>query len=114
MCACVYGHVLTFSLNTSSRFLGVMAAYSRLSNGLGAKLVTFYTDNAQRGIPSHQAIITVFDPATGTLQAVRRGDRILRGHFIFTGQQICRALESFYSRVFRSLHSWWTELLLPT
>ena len=63
----------TNAASSSSRFLGVMPAFSRLSNGLGAKLVTFYTGNAQRGIPSHQAIITVFDPATGTLQAVRKG-----------------------------------------
>ena len=53
------------------RFLGLMPAFSRLSGGLGAKLVTVYPHNAEKGIPSHQGIVTVFDPSTGTLQAVR-------------------------------------------
>jgi alanine dehydrogenase len=41
-------------------FLGVMPAYA---GALGVKLVTFYPNN--RGVPTHHAIIQLFEPATG-------------------------------------------------
>ena len=46
-----------------------MPAYSSRSDSLGAKLVTFYPQQIE-GVPSHQAIVVVLDPRTGTLQAV--------------------------------------------
>ena len=46
-----------------------MPAYSSKSDSLGAKLVTFYSQQME-GIPSHQAIVVVLDPRTGSLQAV--------------------------------------------
>ena len=47
-------------------------AYSRQSNSLGTKLVTIYAGNAERDLPTHDAIVLVFNPATGILQAVSR------------------------------------------
>ena len=41
-------------------FLGLMPAYG---GALGAKLVTFYPDN--QGVPTHHAVIVLFNPETG-------------------------------------------------
>ena len=35
------------------------------ANGVGAKLVSFYPQNDRLGLPTHQAVIVLFDPATG-------------------------------------------------
>ena len=42
-------------------FLGLMPAYT--GQALGVKLVTFYPEN--RGVPTHSAIVQLFEPATG-------------------------------------------------
>jgi alanine dehydrogenase len=42
---------------------------------LGAKLVSVFPGNHQRGRPSHQALIALFDPADGTPLAVMDGTR---------------------------------------
>ncbi|CAI7994615.1 Ketimine reductase mu-crystallin [Geodia barretti] len=55
--------------------LGLMPAYSSKSDSLGAKLVTFYPHQIE-GVPSHQAIVIVLDPRTGTLQAIVDGVEI--------------------------------------
>lgn len=44
-------------------FFGIMPAYAAARGALGAKLVTFYPNN--RGIPTHHAMIQLFDPKTG-------------------------------------------------
>lgn len=49
-------------------FFGLMPAYS---GSLGAKLVTFYPNN--RGVPTHHALIVLFDPETGAPSAVMDG-----------------------------------------
>lgn len=49
-------------------FLGAMPAYT---GSLGAKLVTFYPNN--RGLPTHHALIALFDPETGAPLAVMDG-----------------------------------------
>ncbi len=49
----------------------VMPAYSRGANSLGTKLVTLFPDNDKKGIPSHLAVILLFNSSTGQLQAVR-------------------------------------------
>ena len=43
---------------------------------LGAKLVTVFPGNHERGRPSHQALIALFDPEDGTPSAVMDGTRI--------------------------------------
>jgi ornithine cyclodeaminase/alanine dehydrogenase-like protein (mu-crystallin family) len=55
-------------------FFGVMPAYVG-GNGeaLGAKLVTFFVTNTQRGIPTHFATIVLLDPQTGQLEAILDG-----------------------------------------
>jgi thiomorpholine-carboxylate dehydrogenase len=52
-------------------FLGLMPALT--SDGLGLKAVTFYPSNAERGIPTHMAMISLFDPETGTPLAIMDG-----------------------------------------
>lgn len=46
--------------------LGVMPAYVPSSRTLSTKLVSVYPDNPQLGLPAHQALIVLFDPASGT------------------------------------------------
>lgn len=41
--------------------------------GLGAKLVTYFRENESRGLPGHQAVIVMFDAATGGPIAVLDG-----------------------------------------
>ena len=41
-----------------------------LAEGLGVKIVNFYTSNAARGIPTHMATIFLVDPETGAPLAV--------------------------------------------
>jgi thiomorpholine-carboxylate dehydrogenase len=43
-------------------FFGLMPAYT--GGALGAKLVALYPDN--RGVPTHHAVIQLFEPSTGT------------------------------------------------
>ena len=44
--------------------------------GLGVKLVTVFPHNDAAGLPSHQALIALFDPETGAPVAVMDGTRI--------------------------------------
>jgi alanine dehydrogenase len=53
--------------------LGAMPAYAA-SSGLGCKLVTLFPGNRDR--PTHQALIALFDPATGTPAALMDGTYI--------------------------------------
>jgi alanine dehydrogenase len=53
--------------------LGAMPAYAP-SAGLGCKLVTLFPGNRDR--PTHQALIALFDPATGTPVALMDGTYI--------------------------------------
>src|SRR5882724_3019238 len=52
-------------------FLGLMPALT--PDGLGLKAVTFYSSNAERGIPTHMATIFLVDPQTGTPLAIMDG-----------------------------------------
>src|SRR5438034_2848612 len=53
--------------------LGAMPAYLP-SAGLGCKLVSLFPKNADR--PTHQAVIVLFDPETGTAAALLDGTYI--------------------------------------
>src|SRR5229473_3798847 len=55
-------------------FFGMMPALT--PDGLGLKIVTFYTANAERGIPTHMATIFLADPETGAPLAVMDGTLI--------------------------------------
>jgi ornithine cyclodeaminase len=54
-------------------FFGVMPAALDRPAAVGAKLVTVYQRNHERGLPSHLASIVLFDPETGALQALLDG-----------------------------------------
>ena len=56
-------------------WLGSMPGYGP-GLGLGVKLVTVFPQNHSADLPSHQALITLFDPATGSPVAVMDGTRI--------------------------------------
>ena len=53
-----------------------MPAYVPGAGALAAKLVGQFPGNPERGLPSHVAIIAVFDPATGVPLAVMDGEVI--------------------------------------
>ncbi|MBS1717577.1 MAG: ornithine cyclodeaminase family protein [Armatimonadetes bacterium] len=57
-------------------FLGAMAAYCPSANALASKLVSVFPGNHEKGLPSHQAVIVVFDPATGQAIAMLDGTEI--------------------------------------
>jgi thiomorpholine-carboxylate dehydrogenase len=52
-------------------FYGIMPALT--PDGLGQKIVTFYPPNADKGIPTHMALIVLNDPQTGGPLAVMDG-----------------------------------------
>jgi ornithine cyclodeaminase/alanine dehydrogenase-like protein (mu-crystallin family) len=54
-------------------FFAVMPACDPAANLVGAKLVTVVPDNVAEGLPSHQAIIALFDRGTGELLALVDG-----------------------------------------
>ncbi len=54
-------------------FFGLMPAYVENPARLGAKLVTVFNGNLQRGLPSHLATIVLLDPETGLLIALMDG-----------------------------------------
>lgn len=56
---------------------GLLAAMPGYVGGvLAAKLVSVFPGNAARGLPSHQALIAVFDAQTGSPEAVLDGELI--------------------------------------
>ena len=54
-------------------FFALMPAYLGSAPALGAKLVTVYHSNLERGLPSHLATIILLDPETGALSAILDG-----------------------------------------
>lgn len=61
--------------DTGAQFL-VMPGHLTSPPALGAKLLTLVPGNEDRGLPSHQSLIVLFDPATGVLRALLDGDGI--------------------------------------
>jgi ornithine cyclodeaminase/alanine dehydrogenase-like protein (mu-crystallin family) len=54
-------------------FFGLMPAYDPQPPAMGAKIVTVFGGNTERGLPTHLATIMLFDPETGALQAMLDG-----------------------------------------
>jgi alanine dehydrogenase len=52
---------------------GLMPAYVNDPATMGAKLVTVFNGNSARALPTHLAIVVLFDPDTGALQALMDG-----------------------------------------
>jgi alanine dehydrogenase len=61
------------SVGPTHAFFGLMPAYVESPPRLGAKLVTVFNRNLERGLPSHLATILLLDPETGALLAVMDG-----------------------------------------
>lgn len=61
------------SVGPTQAFFGLMPAYIAEPPRLGAKLVTVFNQNIERGLPSHLATILLLDPDTGALLAVMDG-----------------------------------------
>jgi len=64
---------LAMLVDRHAGYLGLMPAYLRDGEAMGAKAVTFYPNNAARGLPTHLAIIVLWDSATGGLLAIMDG-----------------------------------------
>jgi len=63
--------IISIDAASATGFLGLMPAHT--PDGLGLKAVTFYPSNAERGIPTHMAMIFLVDPRTGTPLAIMDG-----------------------------------------
>ena len=57
------------SAHSPKGLVGAMPGYVP-GVGMAAKLVTVFPDNHASGLPSHQGVVAVFDPATGALQGL--------------------------------------------
>lgn len=68
---------LALPVEPHAGYLGLMPAHLHGNAGageaLGAKAVTFYTRNAGSDLPTHMAVILLWDPATGVLLALMDG-----------------------------------------
>jgi ornithine cyclodeaminase len=62
----------------AGRAFGVMPGALSGSGVFGAKLVSVYPDNFERGAPSHQGAVMVFDPRTGALAALVHAGEVTR------------------------------------
>ncbi len=60
-------------IEATDGLLATMPALDRDAGRMGAKLVSVYPGNAVRGLPSHQAVIVLFDSATGEPLAAMDG-----------------------------------------
>ncbi|HEY2904631.1 MAG TPA: ornithine cyclodeaminase family protein [Vicinamibacterales bacterium] len=61
------------SVSGNHAFFGTMPAFAREPEALGAKLVTVFGANIDKGLPSHLASIVLLDPETGALLALMDG-----------------------------------------
>ena len=67
---------MIISVGVKNSFL-VKPVVSEPNKGIATKLLTLYPDNeSQHGLPSHQAVVTLFDLETGSLQGVLDGAAI--------------------------------------
>jgi alanine dehydrogenase len=61
------------SVSGNHAFFGAMPAFAREPSALGAKLVTVFGANVDKGLPSHLASIVLLDPETGALLSLMDG-----------------------------------------
>lgn len=65
-----------FAMVDDSGILAAMPAYLASQKVLAAKLVLVFPGNAAKGLETHQAVVTVFDPETGVPLALMDGASI--------------------------------------
>jgi alanine dehydrogenase len=60
-------------VGAAKSFYGLMPAYVEEPPTMGAKIVTVFNSNVDRGLPTHLAMIVLLEPDTGALQAMMDG-----------------------------------------
>jgi thiomorpholine-carboxylate dehydrogenase len=85
------------------RYLGVMPAVAR--DAMGAKLVSFYPVNAGGTLPTHMAIVVLFDPASGEPLAVMDGRLITEMRTAAVSAAVTARLAAPESRILALLGS---------
>lgn len=65
-------------LPDSGGIFGIKSGYYRERGWLGLKAGGFWAGNRERGLPAHQSVILVFDPATGMLTGLIDANVITR------------------------------------
>src|ERR1700704_4535998 len=63
----------TVAVGANRDFFGVFPASIKTPAAVGAKLVTVFSRNDAKGLPTHFAIIVLLDPETGATSAVMDG-----------------------------------------
>jgi thiomorpholine-carboxylate dehydrogenase len=91
------------TIEEGKRFLGIMPAVAE--DGMGAKLVCFFPKNAGTHVPTHQAIIMLFDPETGTPLAFLDGQLITEMRTAAVSAAVTKYLAPQDSRVLTLLGS---------
>jgi alanine dehydrogenase len=86
-------------------FFGLMPAYVPSAPAMGAKLVTVYHSNLERGLPSHLATIVLLDPETGGLEAILDGRYITEARTAAVSAVSAKKLAREDSRVLAMLGS---------
>ena len=91
------------SIEEGQRFLGVMPVVA--ANAMGAKLVSFYPKNAGSPLPTHMAMIMLFEPETGRPLAFLDGRLITEMRTAATSAAVTKHLASPDSKVLALLGS---------
>jgi ornithine cyclodeaminase/alanine dehydrogenase-like protein (mu-crystallin family) len=59
-----------------SHVMGLMPAYLKREERVGAKVITVLPDNHAKGMPSHQGFVSLFNSTNGQLEAIVDGTKI--------------------------------------
>lgn len=78
------------TIEEGNRFLGIMPAVA--PEGMGAKLVCFYPKNSGSRLPTHLAMIVLFQPETGEPLAFLNGRLITEMRTAVTSAAVTRHL----------------------
>jgi ornithine cyclodeaminase len=70
--------VVREQLPDTGGIFGIKSGYYRDRGWLGLKAGGFWADNRRHGLPTHQSVILLFDPATGVLSGVVDANVITR------------------------------------
>jgi thiomorpholine-carboxylate dehydrogenase len=91
------------TIEEGKRFAGIMPAVAE--NGMGAKFVSFYPKNADAGLPTHLAMIMLFEPETGRPLAFLDGRLITEMRTAAVSAAVTRYLAPESSKVLALLGS---------
>jgi ornithine cyclodeaminase/alanine dehydrogenase-like protein (mu-crystallin family) len=90
-------------IEEGKRFLGIMPAVAE--DGMGAKLVCFFPKNAGTKVPTHQAMIMLFEPDAGTPLAFLDGRLITEMRTAAVSAAVTKYLAPEHSKVLALLGS---------